>query len=41
VPARDALTAAHALALRALLEQEPEDERRQRLERAILQVEER
>lgn len=41
VPARDALTAAHALALRALLEQESEDERRERLERAILQVEER
>jgi hypothetical protein len=39
VPEREALAAAHALALRQLLEREPDAERRRRLERAIREVE--
>jgi len=41
VPEREALGVAHALALRQVLAQEPDAERRRRLERAILEVERR
>lgn len=41
VSEREALAAAHALALRQLLEREPDAERRRRLERAIAEVEPR
>jgi C-terminal processing protease CtpA/Prc len=40
-PEGEALGVAHALALRQLLAQEPDAERRRRLERAIAQVEQR